>query len=142
LIARVKREFAIIEANAAVVVALWKDSKSMAGNSNADLQMTGEQLDRATREITLMPWTLLGGAFADKSERARFLKAAHEVVRSTGELSLSVSFAQELLQQDPGLAERYPELVTLMQRWMEAATAKQKSAGQELLNELLGRPEE
>lgn len=142
LIARVKRELAIIEANAAVVVALWKDSKSMAGNSNADLQITGEQLDRATREITLMPWTLLGGAFADKSERARFLKAAHEVVRSTGELSLSVSFAQELLQQDPGLAERYPELVTLMQRWMEAATAKQKSAGQELLNELLGRPEE
>ncbi|MFM7480308.1 MAG: MlaD family protein [Planctomycetota bacterium] len=142
LIARIKREFAIIEADAAVVMAIWNDSKGMAGNANADLQMTGDQLARTTREITLMPWTLLGGAFADKSERARFLKAAHEVVRSTGELSLSVSFAQELLKQDPALVERYPELVALMQRWMEAAAAKQKSAGQELLNELLGRPEE
>lgn len=142
LIARLKREFAIIEADAAVVMAIWNDSKGMAGNANADLQMTGDQLTRTAREITFMPWTLLGGAFADKSERARFLKAAHEVVRSTGELSLSVSFAQELLTQDPKLTERYPELVALMQRWMEAASAKQKSAGQELLNELLGRPED
>lgn len=53
-----------------------------------------------------------------------------------------MSFAQDLLQQDPGLAERYPELVSLMQRWMETAAAKQKAAGQDLLNELLGRPEE
>lgn len=142
LIARVKQEFAIIEADAAVVMAIWNDSKGMAGNANADLQMTGDQLARTAREITFMPWTLLGGAFADKSERARFLKAAHEVVRSTGELSLSVSFAQELLKQDPALVERYPELVALMRHWMEAAAAKQKSAGQELLNELLGRPEE
>jgi len=142
LIARLKREFAIIEADAAVVMAIWGDGKNMAGNASADLQMTGEQLGRTTKEITLMPWTLLGGAFADKGERARFLKAAHEVVRSTGELSLSVSFAQDLLKQDPGLAERYPELVSLMQRWMEAAAAKQKAAGQDLLNELLGRPEE
>jgi len=142
LIARVKREFAIIEADAAVIMGIWNDSKGMVGNANADLQMTGDQLARATREIELMPWTVLGGGFAEKSERARFLKAAHEVVRSTGELSLSVSFAQDLLQQDPGLAERYPELVTLMRRWMEAAAAKQKSAGEDLLNELLGRPEE
>jgi hypothetical protein len=142
LIARLKREFAIIEADAAVVMAIWSGSKNMVGDASADLQMTGEQLGRTTKEITLMPWTLLGGAFADKGERARFLQAAHEVVRSTGELSLSVSFAQDLLQQDPGLAERYPELISLMQRWMETAAAKQKAAGQDLLNELLGRPEE
>jgi len=142
LIARIKREFAIIESDTALMMAIWSDGKEMAGYSKADLQMASDQLERAGQEITLMPWTLLGGAFADKSERARFLKAAHEVVRSTGELSLSVSFAQELLKQDPKLVERYPELVALMQRWMEAAAAKQKSAGQELLNELLGRPEE
>ena len=85
-----------------------------------------------------MPWTLLGGTFEDKGEQAQFKKIALELVRSTTELNLAIGFTRELLEQDPKLAVRYPELIELLNQWITRAGANQNIASQELLNRLLG----
>ncbi len=137
LIDRFKKDCAIIQRDYQQTMALLHDGQVAWGSMSADLQIAGGQLRRSVKEITLMPWTLLGGAFADKSEQAQFNKIAQEIVRSTAELSLAVSFARDLLEQDPKLATRHPELVELLNRWLTTAAAKQKAAGENLLNRLI-----
>ncbi|MEY4787523.1 MAG: hypothetical protein RL692_1417, partial [Planctomycetota bacterium] len=138
LIDRFKKDCAIIERNYESTMALLQDAKSTAGGAKADMQIAGVQLNRAVREITLMPWTLMGGAFEDKSEQAQFKKIALELVRSTTELNLAIGFTRELLEQDPKLAVRYPELIELLNQWITRAGANQNKTSQELLNRLLG----
>jgi len=137
LIDRFKKDCAIIQRDYQQTMALLHDGQVAWGSMSADLQIAGGQFRRSAKEITLMPWTLLGGAFADKSEQAQFNKIAQEIVRSTAELSLAVSFAQDLLEQDPKLATRHPELVELLNRWLTTAAAKQKAAGENLFNRLI-----
>lgn len=74
LIDRFKKDCAIIERNYESTMGMLQDAKDSLGNAKADMQITGVQLDRTVREITLMPWTLLGGAFEDKGEQAQFKK--------------------------------------------------------------------
>ena len=138
LIDRFKKDCAIIERNYESTMGMLQDAKDSLGNAKADMQITGVQLDRTVREITLMPWTLLGGAFEDKGEQAQFKKIAQELVRSTTELNLAIGFTRELLTQDPKLAVRYPELVELLNQWITRAGANQNVAAQEILNRLLG----
>ncbi len=138
LIDRFKKGCAIIERNYESTVAMLQDAKDSFGNAKADMQITGVQLDLTVREITLMPWTLLGGAFEDKGEQAQFKKIARELVRSTTELNLAIGFTRELLAQDPKLAVRYPELIELLNQWITRAGANQNVAAQEILNRLVG----
>ena len=138
LIDRFKKDCAIIEKNYESTMAMLQDAKYSLGSAKADMQIAGVQLSRTVREITLMPWTLLGGTFEDKSEQAQFKKIALELVRSTTELNLAIGFTRELLEQDPKLAVRYPELIELLNQWITRAGANQNTASQELLNRLLG----
>jgi hypothetical protein len=138
LIDRFKKDCAIIERNYQSTMGMLKDAKDTLGSAKADMQIAGVQLNRTVREITLMPWTLLGGTFEDKSEQAQFKKIALELVRSTTELNLAIGFTRELLEQDPKLAVRYPELIELLNQWITRAGANQNIASQELLNRLLG----
>ncbi len=141
LIARFKHDCAIITDDYKLVLELIDQTKNAADESRADLQIAGNQLERAVREITLMPWTLLGGAIESKSESAEFNKIARELVRSATELRMAVNISKELLERDPKLAVRYPELVDLMKRWLERASAQQEVAGQAILDRLIGPPE-
>ena len=138
LIDRFKKDCAIIEQNYESTMGMLKDAKDTLGSAKADMQIAGVQLNRTVREITLMPWILLGGTFEDKSEQAQFKKIALELVRSTTELNLAIGFTRELLEQDPKLAVRYPELIELLNQWITRAGANQNIASQELLNRLLG----
>ena len=138
LIDRFKKDCAIIEKNYESTMAMLQDAKYSLGSAKADMQIAGVQLNRSVREITLMPWTLLGGTFEDKSEQAQFKKIALELVRSTTELNLAIGFTRELLEQDPKLAGRYPELIELLNQWITRAGANQNKTSQELLNRLLG----
>jgi hypothetical protein len=138
LIDRFKKDCAIIERNYESTMAMLQDANETLGNAKADMQITSVQLNRTVREITLMPWTLLGGTFEDKGEQAQFKKIALELVRSTTELNLAIGFTRELLEQDPKLAVRYPELIELLNQWITRAGANQNTASQELLNRLLG----
>ena len=137
LIDRFKKDCAIIERNYESTLNILQDAKDSLGNAKADMQITGVQLNRTVREITLMPWTLLGGAFEDKGEQAQFKKIALELVRSTTELNLAIDFTRQLLDQDPKLAVRYPELIELLNQWITRAGANQNVASQEILNRLL-----
>ena len=138
LIDRFKKDCAIIERNYESTMGMLQDAKDTLGSAKADMQIAGVQLNRTVREITLMPWTLLGGTFEDKSEQAQFKKIALELVRSTTELNLAIGFTRELLEQDPKLAVRYPELIELLNQWITRAGANQNKTSQELLNRLLG----
>ena len=138
LIDRFKKDCAIIEKNYESTMAMLQDAKYSLGSAKADMQIAGVQLNRSVREITLMPWTLLGGTFEDKGEQAQFKKIALELVRSTTELNLAIGFTRELLEQDPKLAGRYPELIELLNQWITRAGANQNKTSQELLNRLLG----
>ena len=138
LIDRFKKDCAIIERNYESTMGMLQDAKDTLGSAKADMQIAGVQLNRTVREITLMPWTLLGGTFEDKGEQAQFKKIALELVRSTTELNLAIGFTRELLEQDPKLAVRYPELIELLNQWITRAGANQNIASQELLNRLLG----
>ncbi len=140
LIDRLKKDCAIIERDYTLAVEMLKDSTDAFAASKADLQIAGGQLDRSVREITLMPWTLLGGAFEGKGEAAQFTMIARELVRSTAELHMSVIVARELMKNDPKLAARYPELVELLNRWMAQAAASQSVAGKAVLDRLIGSP--
>ncbi len=138
LVDRFKKSFAIAKSDYERLIELFDESMDTAGSVSADLQIAGRQLHAAEREITMMPWTLLGGAISDKGEQAQFNILAREIVRSATELHLSVTFAQELLAQDPKLVARYPELCELLNRWMTRAAADQNVAGERILQRLIG----
>ncbi|MSQ89904.1 MAG: MCE family protein [Phycisphaerales bacterium] len=140
IIGRLTRDLATLQGDAALVTTMLNDTKGAWSATAADLQITGGQLERAESMITLAPWTLLGGAFAEKGEREQFTKIARELVRSTTELHLAVTFANDLLVHDPKLAARYPELVALLKEWMARARAEHEVAGEQLLNRLIGAP--
>lgn len=140
LVERTKKSIALISGNAAIVMTLLRDANAARASTMADMQIAGDQLRRAEQEIIFTPWTLLGGAFADKSEQAEFIKIARELVRSTTELHMAVSFARTILDQDPKLTQRHPELVNLMKQWMSRASAEHEVAGEALLNRLIGVP--
>lgn len=138
LIDRFKKDCAIVEKNYASTLKMLDSTSDTFGIASADLQIAGVQLEKTVREITLMPWTLLGGAFEDKGEQAQFKKISGEIVRSTVELNMAISITRELLEQDPKLVVRYPELVELLKEWIKRAEANQNAASQQILNRLIG----
>lgn len=135
---RFKKSLATLESDYERVKGIFAQSMGTAGSASADLQIAGTQLHASAREITLMPWTLLGGTFEDKGEQAQFNTLARELLRSTTELHLSVTFAQEMLAHDPKLVVRYPELCELLNRWMARAAADQNVAADRILQRLIG----
>lgn len=140
LVDRFKKSLAVAQADYERLKGILDATRSAAGSVTADLQIAGHQLQSAEREITLMPWTLLGGTFSQKGEQAQFMILARELVRSTAELHLSVTFAKDLLTQDPKLVERYPELCDLLSRWMTRAAADQNASANNILDRLIGTP--
>ncbi len=140
LIDRFRKSFAIVKGDYERLVTLLDGGSETIGSVNADLQIAGHQMRAAQHEITLMPWTLLGGAIADKGEQEQFKVIARELLRSTTELHLSVTAAKELLAQDPRLVERYPELSELLKNWMTRSAAEQDVAAEQILNRLIGAP--
>lgn len=138
LIDRFSRHLQTAKNDYAVVRAIFADGQDALDRSRADLMIAGGQLDRAVTEMTLMPWVLLGGALEDKSDNAQYQKLAREIVRSTAELHMAISTAKTLLEHDPRLLEKYPQLVELLMKWMDGASEKQNQAGNEMLDHLIG----
>ncbi|MSR29003.1 MAG: hypothetical protein EXS03_05435 [Phycisphaerales bacterium] len=137
---RIGRSVAVMKNDAARIQAILRESVDASQSASADLSIAGDQIGRLMREVTLMPWTLLGGGFENKGERAQFLKFAREIVRSAAELHLAVLMAQSLLESDPQLGHKHPELVALLNSWIEKASAEHEVAGTMLLNQLIGPP--
>ncbi len=140
LIDRIKRSIAIMEEDVARIGAISTDTADAIDRSRADLALAGDQIRRIMSEVTLMPWTLLGGVLEDKGEAAQFQKFAREIVRSAAELHMAVIMAQTLLETDPQLAHRHPELVALLKKWIDEASTEHEAAGTMLLNQLIGPP--
>lgn len=140
LIDRLQRVVATTKADSARIELLLAQSKDAVRSASADLSIAGDQIGRTTREVTLMPWTLLGGVFEDRSEEARFRTFAREIVRSAADLHIAVETARSLLANDPDLAKRHPEVVELLTRWIDQASAEHEAAGTILLNQLIGVP--
>jgi ABC-type transporter Mla subunit MlaD len=140
LIDRIKRVIATVKADTLRVESIIAQSGDALRQSSADLSIAGDQIGRTTREVTLMPWTLLGSVFEDRSEEARFRTFAREIVRSAADLHIAVATARSLLEDDPALAQRHPELVELLRRWIDQASAEHEAAGTILLNQLIGVP--
>ncbi len=140
LIDRIKRTNAVIKDDVGRIQGLSTETAAALERASADLAIAGDQVARISQEVTLMPWTLLGGAFEDKSEAAQFQKFAREIVRSAAELHMAVIMAQTLLETDPQLAQRHPELVALLKKWIDQASTEHEAAGTMLLNQLIGPP--
>ncbi len=140
LIDQLKRSWALAQSDYHTVDGMLNDLIAATGAAKADLQIAGHQLHSTIDEVAFMPWTLLGGAIADRSEQAQFNTVARELVRSSADLHLAVTFANDLLSRDPKLVVRHPELCELLRRWMSAAAAEQNASAQEILDRLLKAP--
>ena len=124
MISRLERAWQTLRSDADRMLALITETRESTGTVSADMQLAGGQLSRAETEIIFTPWNLLGGIFqGDRADETRDF-SVRMVVQSATELRLASDATRQLLEADPRLVERYPDIAALLEEWLRAANTR------------------
>ena len=124
MLSRLERAWQTLRSDADRMLAIVTEAREATGTVSADMQLAGGQLSRAETEILFTPWNLLGGIFqGDRADETRDF-SVRMVVQSATELRLASDATRQLIEADPRLLERYPDIAALLEEWLRAANAR------------------
>jgi hypothetical protein len=104
------------------------------------MQLAGGQLSRAETEIIFTPWNLLGGILqGDRADETRDF-SVRMVVQSATELRLASDATRQLLEADPRLVERYPDIAALLEEWLRAANTRAEAVDAGVFRKMMDEP--
>lgn len=140
MLSRLQRAWQTLRGDAERMLALVTEMRESAGTVGADMQLAGGQLSRAETEVMFTPWNLLGGMFqGDRSEETRNF-SVRMVVQSATELRLASDATRKLLEADPRLLERYPDIAALLEEWLRAANARAEAVDAGVFRKMMDEP--
>lgn len=140
MISRLERAWQTLRGDAERMLALVTETRESAGTVSADMQLAGGQLSRAETEIIFTPWNLLGGMFqGDRADETRDF-SVRMVVQSATELRLASDATRRLIEADPRLLERYPDIAALLEEWLRAANARAEAVDAGVFRKMMDEP--
>ena len=140
MISRLERAWQTLRGDAERMLALITETRESAGTVSADMQLAGGQLSRAETEIIFTPWNLLGGMFqGDRADETRDF-SVRMVVQSATELRLASDATRRLIEADPRLLERYPDIAALLEEWLRAANARAEAVDAGVFRKMMDEP--
>jgi len=140
MMSRLERAWQTLRSDAERMLALVTQMREATGTVSADMQLAGGQLSRAETEIIFTPWNLLGGIFqGDRADETRDF-SVRMVVQSATELRLASDATRQLLEADPRLLERYPDIAALLEEWLRAANARAEAVDAGVFRKMMDEP--
>jgi hypothetical protein len=140
MISRLERAWQTLRSDAEQMLALVTEMRESTGTVSADMQLAGGQLSRAETEIIFTPWNLLGGIFqGDRADETRDF-SVRMVVQSATELRLASDATRRLLEADPRLLERYPDIAALLEEWLRAANTRAEAVDAGVFRKMMDEP--
>jgi ABC-type transporter Mla subunit MlaD len=140
MMSRLERAWQTLRGDADRMLTLVTQMREATGTVSADMQLAGGQLSRAETEIIFTPWNLLGGIFqGDRADETRDF-SVRMVVQSATELRLASDATRQLLEADPRLLERYPDIAALLEEWLRAANARAEAVDAGIFRKMMDEP--
>jgi len=140
MMSRLERAWQTLRSDADRMLALITEMRESTGTVSADMQLAGGQLSRAETEIIFTPWNLLGGILqGDRADETRDF-SVRMVVQSATELRLASDATRQLLEADPRLVERYPEIAALLEEWLRAANTRAEAVDAGVFRKMMDEP--
>ena len=140
MISRLERAWQTLRSDAQQMLALVTEMRESMGTVSADMQLAGGQLSRAETEIIFTPWNLLGGILqGDRADETRDF-SVRMVVQSATELRLASDATRRLLEADPRLLERYPDIAALLEEWLRAANTRAEAVDAGVFRKMMDEP--
>ncbi len=140
MMSRLERAWQTLRSDADRMLTLVTQMREATGTVSADMQLAGGQLSRAETEILFTPWNLLGGIFqGDRADETRDF-SVRMVVQSATELRLASDATRQLLEADPRLLERYPDIAALLEEWLRAANARAEAVDAGVFRKMMDEP--
>jgi ABC-type transporter Mla subunit MlaD len=140
MLSRLERAWQTLRSDADRMLTLVTEMRETSGTVSADMQLAGGQLSRAETEILFTPWNLLGGIFqGDRADETRDF-SVRMVVQSATELRLASDATRQLLEADPRLLERYPDIAALLEEWLRAANARAEAVDAGVFRKMMDEP--
>jgi hypothetical protein len=140
MLSRLDRAWQTLRGDAQRMLELVTEMQDTTGTVRADMQLAGGQLSRAETEILFTPWNLLGGVFqGDRADETRDF-SVRMVVQSATELRLASDATRRLLEADPRLLERYPDIAALLEEWLRAANARAEAVDAGVFRKMMDEP--
>ena len=140
MISRLERAWQTLRGDAERMLALVTEAREASGTVAADMQLAGGQLSRAETEIVFTPWNLLGGLLqGDRADETRDF-SVRMVVQSATELRLASDATRRLLEADPRLLERYPDIAALLEEWLRAANTRAEAVDAGVFRKMMDEP--
>lgn len=140
MISRLERAWQTLRSDAERMLALVREMREATGTVSADMQLAGGQLSRAETEIIFTPWNLLGGMFqGDRADETRDF-SVRMVVQSATELRLASDATRQLIEADPRLLERYPDIAALLEEWLRAANTRAEAVDAGVFRKMMDEP--
>ncbi|MBU3728032.1 MAG: hypothetical protein FGM37_02135 [Phycisphaerales bacterium] len=140
MLSRLDRAWQTLRGDAQRMLDLVTEMRESTGTVSADMQLAGGQLSRAETEIIFTPWNLLGGIFqGDRADETRAF-SVRMVVQSATELRLASDATRRLIDADPRLLERYPDIAALLEEWLRAANARAEAVDAGVFRKMMDEP--
>ncbi len=140
MMSRLERAWQTLRSDADRMLALITEMRESTGTVSADMQLAGGQLSLAETEIIFTPWNLLGGILqGDRADETRDF-SVRMVVQSATELRLASDATRQLLEADPRLVERYPDIAALLEEWLRAVNTRAEAVDAGVFRKMMDEP--